>query len=138
MTEKCGVAKAPCKSCPYRKDVPSGVWAAEEYAKLPGYDGDIGDQLANGGHALFLCHQEDNNLCAGWLATHGPHDLLAMRLHAGQVSRETWDYQTATPVFSSGAQAARHGMAEIEAPGERAKTTIHRLLRRAGRSNLIS
>lgn len=133
-----GVAKAPCKSCPYRCDVPSGVWHADEYAKLPGYDGDIGDRLANGGHALFLCHQKDDNLCAGWLATHGPQNLLAMRLHQHEVGRETWDYETTVRVFGSGAQAARHGMAEIEAPGERARTTIHRLLRKASRSDLIS
>jgi hypothetical protein len=32
--------KYPCPSCPYRKDVPSGVWAPEEYDKLPAYDND--------------------------------------------------------------------------------------------------
>ena len=31
-------AKSPCGSCPYRQDVPSGVWAASEYEKLPAYD----------------------------------------------------------------------------------------------------
>jgi hypothetical protein len=39
-------AARPCASCPYRKDVPSGIWAAHEYTKLLAYDGDILDQLA--------------------------------------------------------------------------------------------
>ena len=28
------VRSQPCSSCPYRKDVPSGVWAHHEYEKL--------------------------------------------------------------------------------------------------------
>lgn len=24
----------PCETCPYRRDVPSGVWSADEYRKL--------------------------------------------------------------------------------------------------------
>jgi hypothetical protein len=31
-------APKPCESCPYRKDVPSGVWSEGEYRKLPQYD----------------------------------------------------------------------------------------------------
>lgn len=38
--------KTPCASCPYRKDVPSGVWEASEYEKLrhgrgPGPERDV-------------------------------------------------------------------------------------------------
>jgi hypothetical protein len=46
-------ASNPCGSCPYRRDVPSGVWDAAEYEKLPRYDGPMADQPAR----LFLCHQ---------------------------------------------------------------------------------
>lgn len=34
----------PCHSCPYRRDVPSGVWATEEYDKLLPYDADTASQ----------------------------------------------------------------------------------------------
>lgn len=27
--------KVPCGTCPYRRDVPAGIWHGEEYAKLP-------------------------------------------------------------------------------------------------------
>ena len=37
-------AKNPCGSCPYRKDVPSGVWAVSEYLKLVEYDRPTGEQ----------------------------------------------------------------------------------------------
>lgn len=123
-----GVAKAPCKSCPYRQDVPSGVWDVEEYAKLPGYDGEIIDQLRAGATGLFLCHQQDGNLCAGWLACHG-HNLLALRLHGGTIADSALDYMTRIPVFRSGSAAAAHGLAEVERPGKRARSLIERLVR---------
>jgi hypothetical protein len=66
------VAKAPCKSCPYRRDVPSGIWHSSEYDKLPQYDGEIVDQLMKGGQALFDCHQRDGNLCAGCMLEASP------------------------------------------------------------------
>lgn len=30
--------REPCSACPYRVDVPAGVWAREEYDKLDPYD----------------------------------------------------------------------------------------------------
>ena len=131
-SQRHGVAKAPCKSCPYRQDVPSGVWHAEEYDKLPLYDGEIVEQVMKGGTALFICHQDDGCLCAGWLATHGTDNLVALRLHGGLVTEDVWTYESPVPVFSSGAEAAAHGKAEIEEPGEKAQRTITRLVRKRG------
>jgi len=128
----CGVEKAPCKSCPYRKDVPSGVWAEEEYVKLPVYDGEIIDQLTKGGMGLFMCHQQDGNLCAGWLATHGADNLLALRLNGHKVQDKVWDYKTSVPVFASGAEAAAHGMAEIDEPSDKAMKVVSRLSSKLG------
>lgn len=128
--EKYGVAGAPCKSCPYRRDVPSGVWSAEEYAKLPGYDGEIIGQLLAGAGGLFLCHQRDGNLCAGWLATHGAENLLALRMNGNRVNPQVWEYKTRVPVFSSGAEATAHGLADIAKPGVLAGRTIERLVRK--------
>jgi hypothetical protein len=125
-----GVMKAPCKSCPYRKDVPSGVWAEEEYEKLPGYDGEIIDQIQNGGTALFLCHQKDGCLCAGWLATHGTDNLLALRLHSGSVTPDVWGYKTDVPCFASGQEACDHGRRDIEQPGPKAGKIIDQLVRK--------
>ncbi len=130
MGEQCGVAKAPCKSCPYRRDVPSGIWHAHEYDKLPAYDGEIIDQLRAGAGGLFMCHQQDGCLCAGWLATHGPDNLLALRLSGHEVTKEVWDYTSPVPVFGSGAEAAAHGKADIETPGEKAQRTVGRLIRK--------
>lgn len=131
MTEKLPApAKAPCKSCPYRTDVPSGVWHADEYAKLPQYDGDMGEQVMKGGHALFMCHQRDGCLCAGWVGTHGPHELIALRLH--RVAPETFDFVSPVPLFASGAEACAHGMKEIDAPGAKANRVMARLQRQHG------
>lgn len=125
---------APCKSCPYRRDVPSGVWSANEYQKLPAYDGEMVEQLAHGGTGLFLCHQRNNALCSGWLACHGPGNLIAMRLHAGHVEPAAFDYRTDVPVFSSGMEAAAHGMRDIEAPSVEAGRMMDRLERKIRRS----
>jgi hypothetical protein len=121
---------APCRSCPYRRDVPSGIWDASEYDKLPKFDGEIIDQLAAGALGLFLCHQKDGNLCAGWVACHGAGNLLALRMHGSAVADEVWDYETSVPVFASGAEAATHGRREIAQPGERSRRMIARLVRK--------
>lgn len=122
--------KAPCKSCPYRQDVPPGVWAAEEYEKLPGYDGEMIDQITAGATGLFMCHQRDGNLCAGWVAAHGSDNLLALRLSARKVKDEVWGYKSPIPVFSSGQEACDHGKSGIEKPDTRAKRMIDRLVRK--------
>jgi len=126
-------AKAPCKSCPYRCDVPSGMWAKEEYDKLKAYDGDIGEQLTKNAVALFDCHQRDGQLCAGWVATHKPQTLLAVRLHSRDIAPEVFDYSSPVPVFSSGEEAAKHGMRDIRRPRAAAISAIKRLSRKKAR-----
>lgn len=131
MTEKPHHAlAAPCKSCPYRQDVPSGVWAENEYEKLPAYDGEIVEQVMKGATGLFLCHQQNSALCSGWLTCHGPENLLAIRLHLEHVEAEVFDYKTDVPLFASGAEAAAHGVRDIEEPSEAAHRTMNRLLRK--------
>lgn len=129
MTDVLTCAKAPCKSCPYRQDVPSGVWHESEYEKLPKYDGDIIDQLTNGGAGVFMCHQGTGEMCAGWVATHGAENLLALRLASEEIAAEVWTYRSPVPVFESGQEAADHGKKEIKKPSDKAERVIERLLR---------
>jgi hypothetical protein len=110
--------KRPCGSCPYRKDVPSGVWAAEEYAKLPQYDGDTGEQFMKGAVALFMCHQRDGCLCGGWLQTHGADHLAALRVRA--VDPSAYGYQSDVETFARGEEAMLHGLADIDSPSDKA------------------
>lgn len=132
ITRTC--AKAPCKSCPYRHDVPSGVWAKSEYRKLPEYDGDVPEQLMKGAVGVFDCHQRDGNMCAGWIATHGAKNLLALRLApAGSIARAVYAYQSPVPVFASGEEAAKHGMREIKRPKDAARKMVERLTRKRER-----
>lgn len=133
-----GPAPQPCRSCPYRADAPSGMWAAEEYAKLVGYDADTALQPPN----LFLCHQTDADdprarLCAGWVGCHG-NQLLALRLAASRgdldpaTAESTFSYSTSTPLFESGAAAAAHGIRDISAPSSHARHAIDKIARRRG------
>src|SRR5205823_657744 len=105
----------PCASCPYRRDVPSGVWTAEEYEKLPAYDGAISLEV-------FMCHQQNGRLCAGWVGCHDMDNCLGLRMATatGAISEEAYvealDYTSPVPLFDSGTEAAEHGMAKIECP----------------------
>ena len=123
-------APRPCGSCPYRKDVPSGVWAEEEYDKLPPYDNDTPEQP----FGLFFCHQQDGHLCAGWVGCHDMDHNLAIRLHAGNMSDEDLEalatYESPVPLFESGAQACEHGKRDIDHPDDKTRRTITRLTRK--------
>lgn len=123
-------ARAPCRSCPYRRDVPAGVWAAEEYDKLWRYDGSISDQAFNGALGLFFCHQRDGRLCAGWVGCHDMTDNLAVRLHG--IAPEAFDYESHIPLFGSGHDAADHGMNGIDRPDEVARRMVARLAKKLG------
>jgi len=125
-------AKAPCRSCPYRKDVPSGVWAANEYDKLPDYDGQIIHQALKGATALFFCHQNDGQLCAGWVGCHAANSL-ALRLHHHKIAPSVFEYESPVPLFASGTAACKHGKREIRKPGSSARGVIERLIRKRKR-----
>jgi hypothetical protein len=115
----------PCGSCPYRRDVPSGIWAKHEYEKLPGYDGETWQQTMS----IFMCHQRDGQLCGGWLACHGPQELLALRFDRN-IDPSVFDYKTDVPVFASGAEARAHGLRNYNEPDMQARRMIAGLLKK--------
>lgn len=129
-------APRPCESCPYRRDVPAGLWSAHEYEKLPDYDNPTAEQPL----AAFYCHQQNGRLCAGWLACHGlsgPYALLSLRLALHSYSVEDreliYEYATDVPVFETGTEAAVHGLSGIEVPDEAARQMIDKILRLQGK-----
>jgi hypothetical protein len=105
--------------------VPSGIWHAEEYEKLPRYDEELIAQPVQ----AFYCHQGDNHVCSGWLGYHDPAELLAVRIgiSAGRLDPSVIDYTTDVPLFESGAEAAEHGMQDIEFPSGRAQRAIEKI-----------
>lgn len=127
-------AARPCGSCPYRRDCPSGLWSADEYEKLPPYDRDTPYQPP----AAFFCHQQDGRLCAGWVAVHDMVHSLGLRMVAalGPLSEDELDriidYGTDVPLFASGAEAAEHGLRDVEDPGPAARRKVDQLRRRIG------
>lgn len=129
-------AKNPCGSCPYRRDVPSGVWHESEYARLATYDGETFTQPAS----LFACHQSDQRLCAGWVGCHDMDQSLSVRIAgatgqlAPQVIEDLFDYTTPVPLFASGAEAAEHGLVDVESPNEKARRVIAKLAAKAQRA----
>lgn len=126
-------ATRPCVSCPYRTDAPAGLWHPDEYAKLPAYDRDTAQQPTG----VFLCHQQDNRVCAGWAGCHNTDHLLALRLAPAFGTMDlaeveaTLDYVSPVPLFRSGAEAAAHGLSAVDGPDERAQQLARRYLARA-------
>lgn len=132
-------APRPCASCPYRTDVPSGIWDASEYAKLPAYDRPTMEQPPQ----LFLCHQHDrgsehSRVCGGWAGCHDGDELLALRFAlidgrmAVEAAKATINYRSPVPLFPSGAAAAEHGLAEITRPGSAAAAAMRKIGRQRG------
>jgi hypothetical protein len=121
--------KTPCATCPYRQDVPAGVWSPDEYVKLPPYDSPTYEQPVG----IFMCHQGDGKVCAGWAAVHGDTGCLALRM-AGTfdplVDREAViAYTTDVPLFSSGTEAAEHGLGGTDNPDAAARAAVAKIMR---------
>jgi Family of unknown function (DUF6283) len=111
----------PCSSCPYRRDAPSGLWAPQEYRKLPGYDGSTAEQIRARAFGAFFCHHDDGQLCAGWVGCHDMSNNLGLRVAIAAGLNIDLDavlaYVSPVPLFGSGAEAAAHGLRDLMAPG---------------------
>lgn len=134
MTEILPPAPRPCDSCPYRRDVPSGVWSAAEYERLPPFDKPTYEQPVG----VFMCHQSNGRACAGWVGCHDMQQSLGLRVAGmmGMLSEATiqaiLDYVSPVPLFGSGVEAAAHGLARVAEPGLDAAKAAYKVARRRG------
>ena len=116
MTES--FRERPCHSCPYRQDVPSGIWAESEYVKLPEYD----KQTSIQPFRVFHCHDRDGSICRGWWDCHSQnppgHELISVRILGvfGQISDVP--PPSDVPCFTTGQEACDHGVKMIDNPDE--------------------
>lgn len=130
-----GPASHPCGSCPYRQDVASGVWDVSEYEKLPRYDAPTSEQPP----AVFLCHQQNGRVCAGWAGCHDMDENLSLRFApmmgtlTSDEAEATRTYASPVELWESGRKAHDHGVASITAPNEKAQQLIAKLERRKQR-----
>jgi hypothetical protein len=127
---------SPCNTCPFRRDTPPGIWAEEEYRKLPAYDPDPSRLIPE--LAVFHCHQENATgvptVCRGWLACFG-WDIVAVRLAVfrGAIPAEEVEAPCPVPLYNSGAEACKAGMAGVRRPGRKARQLAAKLTRRFAR-----
>lgn len=125
MGSEIAVRSVSCQTCPYRRDVPSGLWAFEEYEKLRAYDEPTFAQPFAG----FSCHAARNHYCHGWAVVGSSRghefELLALRLRwpAGGVP------EASVSLFASGCEAADYGQAEIDYPSEATRLAVGKLIR---------
>ena len=107
------------RAYPYRRDVPSGIWARHEYDKLREYDAITPHQP----FGKFACPASPEALCHGWAVVHSnrghEYELVALRIRGiGEPPAKI--PQVVVPLFSSGNEAADHGIRDLENPSERA------------------
>jgi hypothetical protein len=118
------IRTSPCSACPYRCDVPPGVWSFDDYERLRPYDAPTWAQPP----LRFSCHATPAALCHGWAVVHSrrghDHELLALRL----VWPEDGIPVEVVPLFTSGAEAADHGQSAIAEPPPEAIRVMDRLL----------
>lgn len=114
----------PCSFCPYRQDVPSGIWAKHEYEKLVMYD----EPTASQPLATFACHDTPDVHCHGWAVVHSnrgnEYQLLALRMTGTRRVPEP-----AVPLFGSGREAYEHGVRDLANPSDEAIQAIEKLMR---------
>lgn len=113
--------------------MPSGIWAPEEYAKLAPYDEPTAFQPAD----VFMCHQQDGRVCAGWAGCHDGEHLLAVRFaslweHNEEAVEAICAYETDVPLWGSGAAAAMHGIQGVRNPSARARRMVAKIMRKRG------
>lgn len=122
------VRKKPCSACPYRTDVPSGVWDHDEYEKLRPYDAETFNQPFNG----FSCHATPEFFCNGWAVCHtsrgAAYDLMALRIVHAELPEPS-----GVELFGSAAEAADHGQRHAQTPDEAARRAIEKLTRQHAR-----
>lgn len=119
------VRSESCSSCPYRCDVPSGVWASATYDMLIPYDEPTQYQPIG----PFMCHATPDHYCHGWAVVGQSqprdHHLLALRMFPpddGVIP------EARTPLFGSHTEAAEHGKREVDNPSDEAKELANRLV----------
>ena len=129
MADRLHIPPQACLTCPYRRDTPPGIWSAEEYEKLRGYDEQWGQDPII---AVFHCHQENATdrptVCRGWLATH--QDCVAGRLACttGLLCSEDVPRELEPLYYGTGNEAADAGLAGVLEPGLAAKIASHKLV----------
>lgn len=110
------------------------MWAAEEYLLLPRYDRTTPNQP----HGVFLCHQQDGRVCAGWCGCHDMDESLGLRMAQsfGLITLDVADaireYVSPVPLFVTGAEACRHGLKDLENPGPDALKLVAKITGRRG------
>lgn len=124
MSEKLAMNREPCASCPYRRDTPAGIWAAEEYRKLPAWDDDYQP-------GVFLCHHtpliDCQTVCRGWIVVHGNNLTARLTAMTGVELNAENIKLTKSPLYRSGAEACRAGLRGVAKPKTEAKQVIQKL-----------
>jgi hypothetical protein len=128
------MAPTPCTTCPYRRDTPSGVWAEEEYRKLPTYDN---HDFCTANLKVFHCHQEREigkpTVCHGWVSVHADGKAVRLACISGLISEEDMariPIQADPALYATGAEACRAGLKGVNRPGKKARRAIERISKR--------
>jgi hypothetical protein len=121
--------RKPCKSCPYRKDVPLGTWAQEEFDNLLAQDADP----IRG--SMFGCHKyrhrpDEAHVCAGWLLDQKSRNLPSTPLRIALIRSE--EAQRAIEEVTDGGLELYDSIEEMTEADRRTNDAIDRAVARRG------
>jgi len=77
-----------------------------------------------------MCHSESSKLCRGWLSVQCESVAVRLLIMNSEVTTDEVFANPPVPLFKSGAQAAKHGLRDINRPKERARKKINALSKR--------
>lgn len=120
------MSRQPCKTCPFRRDAPHGIWAPSHYLKIA-YVGSMDDQFVMMGcHQHGRDHPDDRRStpCWGWVKAAPDSPGVQVHLRMGNVAVEDLERgeETLTPLGMMLANGFRvsllPGLTYLELPRE--------------------
>lgn len=101
-------AREPCKTCPYRKDVPPKTWHRSEFENLLRQDANEAAGATFGCHQTNRMPRDSQSLCIGWLLDQRERNcpsiqlrLLLMKDDAAAVQMEESHPPTGVDLYPS-------------------------------------
>lgn len=116
--------RAPCKTCPYRKDVKTRVWDRAEFEKL------LASSREQFG-AIYACHMEkpkppaEREVCGGWVLIQKKENIPSIQLRMA-LMRDPHAAACLNEITSGGATLYPSIKAMCRANGARARREVNR------------
>lgn len=81
----------------------------------------------------FMCHQQHEAVCRGWLTVHSESVAVRLAQMTGRLATEAVYAPVTAALYKTGREARDAGMKGVRRPGRAARAMIAKLVRKVGR-----